>query len=171
MNYSDPAEPLPVVDENDCQVGVATRLEIHQKGLLHRAVHVLLFDGVGRLYLQLRSKQKDTHPLKWTSSASGHVDPGETYLQSAQRELQEELGLSLELSFLGALPASERTENEFIQVFTAHSDQTPRPNPEEILKGRFFAPVKALALAADLDQACPSLAPVLELWQNSRPGA
>ena len=170
MNYTDPNELLPVVDENDCQVGVATRREIHQKGLLHRAVHVLLFDSAGRLYLQRRSKQKDTHPLKWTSSASGHVDPDEGYGESAQRELQEELGLKLDLTRLGGLTASERTENEFMEVYTTFSDQKPNPNPDEILEGRYFTTQDALALAADPEQACPSLGAVLELWQGKATG-
>ncbi|MFH2125498.1 MAG: NUDIX domain-containing protein [Pseudomonadota bacterium] len=94
----DPGELLPVVDDQDRQVGLASRSQVHGQGLLHRAVHVLLFDLDDNLWLQRRSQAKDTYPGMWTSSASGHLDPGEDYYAAAQRELREELGLSLELT-------------------------------------------------------------------------
>lgn len=165
---SDPSrEMLPVVDDRDREVGMAPRDQVHREGLPHRAAHVLVFDTAGRLYLQKRSPNKDTHPLKWTSSASGHVDPGESYTQAAVRELKEELDLSLELEPLGNLPASERTENEFTAVYRAVTNEAPRPDPDEIVEGRFFPPAEAKALAADPDQACPSLGAVLELLDNT----
>lgn len=170
MNYTDPRELLPVVDARDRVVGTMTRREIHEKGLLHRAAHVLLFDPQGRLYLQKRSAAKDTYPGKWTSSASGHVDPGESYAQCAARELGEELGIEARLDYLGRLPAGPRTENEFVEVFTAVSPEAPRPNPQEIETGRFFTPAEALALAADPARACPSLGAVLELWREVQGG-
>jgi isopentenyl-diphosphate delta-isomerase type 1 len=158
---------LSVVDDRDQVVGQAPRDQVHRQGLLHRAVHILVFAPDGGLYLQKRSAIKDTHPLKWTSSASGHADPGESYLQAARRELAEELGLDLELEYLGRLPASDLTENEFTQVYLAGTAMEPRPDPVEILEGRFFSMTEALALAADPQKACPSLAPVLGLLDKS----
>ena len=159
----DLGELLPVVDEYDRPLGQGPRWLIHRDGLRHRAVHVLLLDGRGRLYLQRRSMQKDTHPGKWTSSASGHVDPGEGYEAAAARELAEELGLLAPLLPLGRLAAQPSTEMEFSAVYLAQSDQTPAPNPSEISEGRFFGQDEALALAGDPDQAVPSLGLVLEL--------
>ena len=94
------------------------------------------------------------------------MDPGESYHQAAARELGEELGLDLDLEPLGNLPASERTENEFTAVYLAVTPREPRPDPDEILEGRFFPPAEARALAADPSQACPSLGAVLELLDN-----
>ncbi len=153
-----------MVDDNDRPLGTAPRGRVHAQGLKHRAVHVLLFDPRGRLYLQKRAPGKDTHPGKWTSSASGHVDPGESYPAAAQRELAEELCLHLKLHEVGKLPASPQTENEFTAVYRAVSDLPPRPNPAEISQGRFFEPASARRLAGDPAQGCPSLKAVLDLW-------
>src|SRR5271170_3191443 len=88
-----PEEIFDVVDERDEVVGQAPRREVHARGLLHRAVHVLVFASDGRVFLQKRSLTKDTFPGAWDSSASGHVDSGEDYDACAVRELREELGL------------------------------------------------------------------------------
>ena len=157
----DPSELLPVVDDEDRQVGLAPRSQVHREGLLHRAVHVLLFDPEGRLWLQRRSAAKDTHPGKWTSSAGGHVDPGEDYLCAAQRELREELGLTLELTYVGKAPAGEATQGEFTGVFRAQSDDEPAPDPQEIAEMGLFSLAEARALAGDHNQAAPSLEVVM----------
>ena len=70
----------------------ATRREVHATGLWHRAVHILVFDGTGRVLLQKRSMLKDLSPGLWDSSCSGHLDAGEDYDAAAIRELAEEIG-------------------------------------------------------------------------------
>lgn len=163
MPPGDKEEMLPLVDRQDRVVGLERRGEIHRRGLRHRAAHVLVFDGQGRLYLQLRSASKDTHPGKWTTSASGHVDPGESYEQAAARELKEELGLTGPLTYLGKLPAQPATDNEFAAVYWTRTETPPAPNAEEISEGRFFSWGEALRLAEDRGRAAPSLGVVLEL--------
>ena len=81
-----------IVNENDEVVGQKPRSEVHAEGLRHRAVHVLIFNDEGELFMQKRSKSKDTWPGAWDSSCSGHVDSGEVYEVAAIRELDEELG-------------------------------------------------------------------------------
>ncbi|MCF8034363.1 MAG: NUDIX domain-containing protein [Desulfarculaceae bacterium] len=160
---TDPGELLPVVDGQDRQVGLAPRGRIHAQNLRHRAVHVLLFTSDGRLWLQRRSASKDTYPEMWTSSASGHVDPGESYGQAAARELGEELGLELELEHLGKVAACAATANEFTGVYRALSDARPVPDPEEISRMGLFSLDEARALAADHSRAAPSLQAVMAL--------
>ena len=73
-------EIFDVVNERDEVVDQKPRAEVHRLGLLHRAVHILVFNSAGQVFLQKRSMSKDTHPGTWDSSTSGHVDSGEDYL-------------------------------------------------------------------------------------------
>jgi isopentenyl-diphosphate Delta-isomerase len=125
-------ELFDVVDADDRVVGRLPRSEVHARGLLHRAVSIFVFDKRGRLLVHQRSATKDEFPLKYTSSASGHVTSGETYDETAPRELREELGLSEPLTFLAKFPASRETANEHTALYMAVTDETPIPDPEEI---------------------------------------
>jgi len=137
---STPNEQFPVVDENDEVQGYAARSEVHGNNLRHRAVHILIFNQVGDVYLQQRSRWKDRHPLKWDSSAAGHVSAGENYDQTAQRELKEELGVDVSLERIFRLYASSRTDHEFICGYRGVVSASLTPNKCEIEKGVFFAP-------------------------------
>lgn len=101
MNLSVSQELLDVVDIDDRVIDVKTRGEIHALSLMHRAVHILVFNAAGELFIQKRSMSKDENPGQWDTSAAGHVDSGEIYRQCAIRELREELGIrDIELSRL-----------------------------------------------------------------------
>jgi len=159
---------LQVVDEQDRPVGAASRQEVHARSLRHRAVHVLLFNGTGDLYLQRRSANKETWPGYWDSSCSGHVGAGESYDASAARELGEELRLKSTVRQLGKLGASPQTENEFICVYAALHDGPIRPNEAEIDEGRFF-PVDhlRLELRANARPFTPAFREVFRLWAST----
>lgn len=88
-----PAELFDLIDENDRVIGRETRTVVHQRGLWHRGVHVLLFDRDGRLLVQQRSGKKSQSPLTLDCSVSEHVKSGEEYYDAARRGLFEELGL------------------------------------------------------------------------------
>lgn len=132
-------EVLEWVDEHNRVVGRATRKEIHEKGLRHRSVHVLVFNSAGKLYLQKRSPTKDQHPNHWDSSAAGHTAPGETPLEAAKRELREELGLTADLVKVLDLPACPETGWEFVSLFHTRTDQPIRLNLEEASQGAYFS--------------------------------
>jgi len=88
------SELFDVVDDQDRILRQEPRADVHRQRLLHRAVHILVFNSQGEVYLQRRSAKKDTYPNRWTTSCSGHVDAGEDYDTAAIRELAEELGLT-----------------------------------------------------------------------------
>ena len=63
-------------------------------------VHVCVFDRRGRLLIQQRTRSKFIFPNLWDVSVGGGVDAGETSRRGAEREVREELGVSLDLSGL-----------------------------------------------------------------------
>lgn len=81
------------VDAKDREIGRVLRSEAHLNAFYHRAAHVWLLAGDGRLVLQQRSRDKSVAPGRWTSTASGHVQYGSTYDETAAEELWEEAGL------------------------------------------------------------------------------
>ena len=113
---------------------------MHANNSLHRAVHVLIFNRAGDVFLQLRPRSKDRHPLTWESSAAGHVNAGEDYDETARRELMEELGAETTLKRVAKLPASEQTGHEFIWLYRGNYDGALKLNRSEIEAGKFFPP-------------------------------
>jgi 16S rRNA (adenine1518-N6/adenine1519-N6)-dimethyltransferase len=133
-----PPERFPVVDENDRQIGTASRLEVHENNFRHRAVHMLIFNHAGEILLQKRSPWKDRHPLLWDSSVAGHVEANEDYDEAAARELMEELGARMRLECIGKLPASGKTGQEFIVIYRGEHDGPFTFPCEEISAVQFF---------------------------------
>ncbi len=149
LMYATDNEILEIVNEQDEVIGTATRMEIHRRGLMHRAVHIFVFNALGEIYVQRRSNSKDRHPLKLDSSAAGHVDPGETYKQTAIRELQEELGIEADLEEVLRLPASKETDREHVALFKTVTGQDPVPSSDEIVWGGFMSPERLSELMSD----------------------
>jgi isopentenyl-diphosphate delta-isomerase len=135
-------ELLEFVDMKDHVLGTATRAEIHRRGLIHRAVHIFAFNDRGEIYIQRRSATKDRHPSKLDSSAAGHVDPGESYFETAQRELEEELGLRDEINEVLRISACEITDNEHVVLYESVTSGLPEPDSEEIQWGAFVEPAE-----------------------------
>jgi 16S rRNA (adenine1518-N6/adenine1519-N6)-dimethyltransferase len=137
---SQATERFSVVDEHDRVLRDAPRSEVHGDNLRHRAIHILIFNKNGEILLQKRTRWKDRHPLLWDSSAAGHVNAGEDYDSAARRELKEELGIDVGLQWLSKLPASTRTDQEFISVYHGRHDGDFATEPTEIEIVQFFPP-------------------------------
>src|SRR3989339_1374651 len=92
-------EYLDVLSEKGEPTGVSrTYSDVHEEGLIHRAVHVWLVNPQKCILLQKRAAEKEAYPNYWDISASGHVSAGQTSIEGAQMETKEELGLSLPAS-------------------------------------------------------------------------
>lgn len=139
-----PEEIFEFVNDHDEVIGRAPRHEVHRRGLKHRAVHVLVFNARGQLFLQKRSLKKDCFPGAWDSSASGHLDPGESYDACAVRELREELGLELchPPAPLFKVAACPETGQEFVWVYRCTAEGPFTLQAEEIERGGWFAPAE-----------------------------
>jgi len=161
-------EMFDIVDESDRVMGQLPREEVHVNNLRHRAVHMLLFNKAGEIFLQKRSMWKDKNPFVWDSSAAGHVDTGETYEQAAVRELREEIGATTSLTSLGKLPNSPQTGWEFIEVFFGQSEGPFSLDRLEVETGAFFPidQVEAWTRQSPRDFSSVFLL-VLELWRKA----
>lgn len=153
-------ELFDVVDEDDRVVEQRPRSEVHRRKLRHRAVHVFLFRADGRMLIHLRSDNKVEFPSVWTSSASGHVSAGESYDETAPRELLEELGVRAELRAVRKFGACPETCYEFTWLYTAHSDKEITPDPAEIAATRWLTPNE---ISAELNESPESFSPAFRL--------
>jgi isopentenyl-diphosphate delta-isomerase len=144
-------EIFDVVNAQDEVVDRRPRAEVHRLGLMHRAVHVLVFNRRGEVFLQKRSWTKDREAGKWDSSSSGHLDSGEDYDAAALRELREELGwaAAAPLERLFKLSACPDTDQEFVWVYRCEAEGPFTLHPEEISAGGWFSPERLQAWLAE----------------------
>jgi 16S rRNA (adenine1518-N6/adenine1519-N6)-dimethyltransferase len=162
-------EHFSVVDQQDQVIGSVPRGKVHANNLLHRAVHVLIFDAAGQVFLQKRSQWKDRHPLAWDSSAAGHVTAGEEYDTAASREVREELGANISLEKVAKLSASQRTGYEFIWLYRGLSTSQLRPDPKEIEAGEYFSPhIVDAWIEARPHEFAPAFVECWKIWRGTK---
>ena len=130
-------EKVILVDENDTQVGLMPKLEAHQKGLLHRAFSVFIFNSNHQLLLQKRAVSKYHSGGLWTNTCCSHPREGEETINAANRRLIEEMGIKTNLRkvfhfIYKAELDNELTENEFDHVFYGLYNEDPIINIEEV---------------------------------------
>ena len=113
------AENIIFVDEEDAPIGSGAREEAWAKGIYVRIVRTIIKDENGRILSQRRSLKKKSYPNRWTDSASGHVDVDDTYESAVARELQEELGIDINLKFIGKFASKDVTDGKTILEFNA----------------------------------------------------
>ena len=137
-------EIFDIVNERDEVIGRLPRAQVHAEGRNHRAVHVLVFNARGEVFLQKRSMAKDCFPGAWDSSASGHLASGEDYDDCAVRELAEEIGLVVAAApeRLFKIAACAATGHEFCWVYRLQSEGPFVLHPEEIERGEWFTPAR-----------------------------
>lgn len=127
-------EYLEVVNRNGEIIQSLPRSEIHgDPSLIHRVVHVLVFNDKGELFLQKRSMNKDVAPGKWDTSVGGHVNSGETLDTALKRETEEELGItSFEPEFLYTYIHSNAYETELVYTYSCIYNGSIRFQRDEI---------------------------------------
>lgn len=111
-------ELIDVLNEDGTKTGkVVTRKEVHEKGLLHRIVVIAIVDKEGHILMQQRAQNRETNPGKWDVSAAGHVSAGQTSVQAAIREVEEEVGIHLEekeLEYIFTYKKESKVKEHFI---------------------------------------------------------
>ncbi|MDH3353118.1 MAG: isopentenyl-diphosphate Delta-isomerase [Nanoarchaeota archaeon] len=131
-------DELILVDEKDQEIGYKGKLACHiEKGLLHRAFSIFIFNSKKELLIQQRAKEKMLWPLFWSNSCCSHPRKGEAIENAAARRLVEECGIACELKYIYKFQYSaqfkdEGSENEVCSVFIGKSNTEINPNPDEI---------------------------------------
>jgi len=129
-------EKVILVSEVDEQLGLMAKMEAHEKGILHRAFSVFVFNKNGELLLQQRALDKYHSPGLWTNTCCSHQRDGESNIEAGKRRLQEEMGFNCELKelFWFVYKASfdnGLTEHELDHVMIGHYEDDPVVNLEE----------------------------------------
>lgn len=138
-------EEIILVDEHDNELGTMEKMEAHQKGRLHRAFSVFIFNTAGELLLQQRALHKYHSAGIWANTCCSHPRPGENIYEAATRRLQEEMGLQCELekafSFIYKVDFTNGlTEHELDHVFIGYSDKKPDCNTQEVADYNYVKP-------------------------------
>jgi isopentenyl-diphosphate delta-isomerase len=126
-----------LVNEQDEAIGKMEKMEAHEKGLLHRAFSVFIFNKKGELLLHQRATNKYHSPQLWSNTCCSHPAPGENILEAAHRRLNEEMGFDTALNTLFSFIYKTEfenglTEHELDHVLTGYYDGPINPNETEV---------------------------------------
>jgi isopentenyl-diphosphate delta-isomerase len=131
------AEYILTVDDQDRETGYMEKMEAHEKGVLHRAFSVMIFNDEGEVLLQKRAKMKYHSPGLWANSCCSHQREGETLTEAVSRRIKEELGITCdckeEFKFRYQVEFDNGLiEHEIDHVFIGHYNGTVVPNEDEV---------------------------------------
>jgi isopentenyl-diphosphate Delta-isomerase len=138
---------LILVDEKDQAWGKLEKQLVHEKGLLHRAFSVFVFNSKGEMLLQQRADHKYHSGGLWTNACCSHPRYGEALQDAVQRRMFEEIGLQSESKHIFQFQYRAEFENGLIEheldhVFVSVTDDTPTANPDEVKDFKYVLPEK-----------------------------
>ena len=133
-----------LVDQHDTQIGTMPKLEAHQKGVLHRAFSVFIFNTKGEILMQQRALDKYHSAGLWSNTCCSHPAPNESNEAAANRRLQEEMGMTCEINSVFSFTYKAEfgnglIEHEFDHVFFGISDVLPSINKAEVNNWKYMS--------------------------------
>ncbi len=140
-------EIVQIVDENDNEIGAVARHIMRRQRLIHRASYILVFNKNQELFVQKRTMSKDMYPGYLDVAAGGVVLAGESYEQSARRELEEELGIKAKIRFLFDHYFEDADNRVWGRIFSCTHEGPFTFQPEEVADGWFMTIDQALDLS------------------------
>lgn len=137
-------EEVILVNEKDEVQGSMEKLLAHKKGLLHRAISVVLVNSKNEVLLQRRALHKYHSAGLWSNTCCSHPRPNESTLKAANRRLMEEMGMAVELlhkdEFIYRVELEKGlSEHEYDHVFLGVSNEDPQPNPDEVMDYKWIS--------------------------------
>lgn len=135
---------VQLVDTQDNPNGSMEKLEAHEKGLLHRALSVLIINTKKEILLQRRALGKYHSPGLWTNTCCSHPYPGENPTEAANRRLKEEMGMVADLEFAFKFQYKCDFDNGLIEheldhVFMGKTDDIPHLNTDEAMAFKWMS--------------------------------
>ena len=165
-------EQVVWVDEADRPLGALPREELRTRGLIGRGTYILLFNSAGELCVHRRTLSKALYPGYWDVAAGGMVAHGESYAESARRELREELGVSgVALQEHAHFYFEDQDSRLWCTAFSALWDGPLLLQPEEVLEARFISLDQALRETASMPYCPDSLAALQRFREGAGPAA
>lgn len=148
-------EQVILVNEEDAEIGLMPKMEAHEKGLLHRAFSIFLFNSRGELLLQQRAPSKYHSPGLWSNTCCSHPRAGESTAAAAARRLREEMGMSCDLKHVfnfsyRAELGNNLIEHEYDHVFFGVTDSRPEINQKEVQSWKY---ISVDSLQADINKS------------------
>ena len=104
-------ENVILVDKNDTQIGLMSKLDAHKKGILHRAFSVFVLNNNNEIMLQKRAYNKYHSGGLWTNTCCSHQREGENSIEAGKRRLLEEMGFETELKIITSFIYKVEFEN------------------------------------------------------------
>ena len=138
-------DDINTLDLNGNRIGSIGKLEAHQKGVLHEAFSIFIFNKNGELLLQRRNLEKYHSGGLWTNTCCSHPSVGEDLSVAVHRRLQEEMGFDTDLKeifsfkYLADNVGNNLTENELDHVFVGFVDGVVvNPDPKEVAEYKWI---------------------------------
>ncbi|MEY5041811.1 MAG: hypothetical protein RLZZ414_1364 [Bacteroidota bacterium] len=130
-------ENVVLVNTKNEVLGEMEKMEVHRKGLLHRAFSVFVFNSSNELLMQKRASSKYHSGGLWTNTCCSHPRLNETILDAGKRRLQEEMGFSTELTEMFSFIYKADLDNQLIEyeydfVLIGKFEDNPVINLDEV---------------------------------------
>ena len=164
-------ERVILVDKDDVECGDMEKMQAHERGVLHRAFSLFVFNHQGALLLQRRAHGKYHSGGLWTNTCCSHPRPGESILGAAQRRLVEEMGFVCDLTHrftfeYRAELGNGLIEHEVDHVFSGHYEGSVSPDPVEVAEYQY---VEADELARQIQAQPERFTPwLIRVWEDYR---
>ena len=117
-------QKLIIVDEHDTPIGLKYRDEIDYKKDIYRWSAIWIENSKNQVLIAQRQITKDKDPGKWGPAVAGTLEEGETYESNAHKEIEEELGVTIDSFQKGPKQYADTPRRYFGQWFLCKLDKS-----------------------------------------------